>query len=288
MVAQWIFYTVPVAVAVAVASEAKPKKARVIPTVRGKGPPVRHADRRRDFSFSWYESGPSAEDTKHVGDISSGKYRVELYVLSPNIDGGVKFPSKFGKKFFGWNDPPPDGAPVIEAGVKVSNTALALAGPVIEAGAQSLGVPPGVASSITEAVKKIFEAIPKGLKKSRVLVWSRWREGKYGSSSDRETVIEQVRVWRDLNPRVSMKRSHQLLYYSWEGLTGEIPETERDIPGGKPISPSSAFVYDGRPTAFLEPLGDGSSHRVKVRLPSTLKAGNGERRMVIFVTPVKD
>lgn len=237
--------------------------------------------------WSRFATGSAAEQTVHVGDVPFGAWRVELYAVSPRIDGGVRFPTKVGKKDYGWNDPPPDGSRVIEAGVKALNTALDLAGPVIEGGAQALGAPPGVAATISSVVQSLIDAIPSAVRKARVDYWSKWREGKRGNAAERRRVRAAVSKWRDENGAYALKSAHLLGYWRWEGAGGELPE-DNTSSGGKPIPHDPAFLFETRPTASLELLGNGASSRVRVVVPATSKVPTGERRYVVLVTSLDD
>jgi hypothetical protein len=248
------------------------------------GPLGRGPDEVDSIVWSQFASGPSETEDVHVGDVPFGTWVVMLLVVESGIEGGIKFPSKTGKKIYAWDDPPPGGAPVLRASASAMNSALRVAGPALEAAATAYGAPPGAASAIVSAARSIVDAIPDAVARGRVRQWSDWREGRRGSDAEQARVRAAVSRWRDVNGTYAVGHARKLYSLRWRGSVGELPEAPDPATGGRAIPDDPRFRWDGRPTAWTSLLTAGNSLRVYVRLPATAATPPGERRVLVTVT----
>jgi hypothetical protein len=206
---------------------------------------------------------------------------VQLYITTPRIEGSVRFPLKVGKKTYGWNEAPPDGGKVLEAGAELLGKALEEIGPSAEVASSALGAPPGVGAAVVAAASAIVAAIPDTVRRGRVELWSKWREGKKGTSEQRGLVVAQVARWRDANPLVALQQSLLVGYWQWEGAAGQVPPKPSAGHGKNALV--DGYELTSPPTARLVDQGNGTVVPV-VTLPSTSKVPAGERRYTVVVS----
>ena len=115
-----MFWLLALALTMAGAGPSAPA-VQVVPPRRtrpGPRPPVRGPEPDDDpddlplVAWSRFATGPGEADDVQIMDLPADGWKVELWAVAPNIDGGVRFA---GGKTYGWNDPPPGAAPVVRA-----------------------------------------------------------------------------------------------------------------------------------------------------------------------------
>jgi hypothetical protein len=246
------------------------------------------AEGTRMLQWSRMRVGGRAEaETVYIGDLAPGRYEVNIYALAPNIDGYVRFPTKPGKKNYGYNDAPPGGAGVAGATVGVVNGLLKIAAPAADAAAGAYGIPPGVITAAVNVVTKVLGLIPDAIERSRVKTWSKFRMGLYGDSAERSFMRTQVARWLDPNVLWAMGKSSLLRQYHYEGAEGELRLMDAPPAAhGKQVQEKGGFQLANPPTVALLPKAGTDHRRLEVVLPPTTVVPGGERRIAIIATPM--
>lgn len=219
---------------------------------------------------------------------TGGTWVVEVLALAPDIDGGVRFPLKFGDDEFRYPAGPPESAPVLEAVLgKLTEVAQAVA-PAAGAAAQAIGVPPGAIEAAVAAASKLIDAIPEQFARGRVSIWSRWREGEYGDEAERARVRAEVATWRDVNWTVAIRRGFLCQYWRFEAVPKDKGRTEFALVAdeypphtgpGKSIVRRQPCTSSPPPTVWTDGVTTGWA-RLFVRLEPS-PGGASERRYSI-------